>query len=179
MVFPTADELAVQIEHPEALPWTVHNHFRRFPDSFKATVVAVMKCHHRYQRGVAALERDAACRAVRLRATAGEIGRRRRARVPRASRPDTAPPPARPPAASREQAALEPACGGAGCSGRSNSPATQDDMDDEAAYHAQTNLGDLPKDLIFEILSRAAPYVADIRRISREEVDQFQRGGAD
>lgn len=74
--------------------------------------------------------------------------------------------------------ALEPECGDTSFSGRSNSPATQDDMDYETAP-AQTNLGDLPKDLIFEIIARAAPYVPDIRRMSHEEVAERQRSGAD
>lgn len=74
--------------------------------------------------------------------------------------------------------ALEPECGNTSFSGRSNSPATQDDMDYETAP-AQTNLGDLPKDLIFEIIARAAPYVPDIRRMSNEEVAERQRSGAD
>lgn len=52
-----------------------------------------------------------------------------------------------------------------------NSPAAQEQYEDSS-----TTFGDVPKDIVLEILSLAAPYVPDIVPLNMNDIESYQRG---
>lgn len=183
VVFPTASELAVQIEHPGALSWTRANHRTHFPATFHTVVETMMKCHHRTQNME---EAEAEVRRP-VSPTLGPMFFGGRLLLRDQKSTHIPPELTRVPCASRlnrnhahapRKQAMQGSQAASPCSSSSkdasvggwNSPAAQDEHGDAV------NLGDLPKDLILEIIGHAAPYVPDIVPISASDLEMYQRG---
>ena len=152
VVFPTAIEATVYITHPTPLKWTKENHMKRFPKMYKESVITVLKCHHRWQNMdpdlamIALSEKEEESRYQEKRSGEGE---------------------------GREEGGEEEREGEGTRRDCWNSPAAQDQYEDVTST---TTFGDIPKDIVLDILSLAAPYVPDIVPLSQSDMEKYQRG---